>query len=123
MPPAKPSSVSAPSEKRFSLLNVTYNRTYYRQFFSQNHTQSYRLLGICIGLCGTAAAVGTVWYTKIQAEQAMIQAEQAKIQTEQAKQQTYHTAREADVAAVDAGLISKEEYYKRHPEDFSEKKK
>ena len=31
--------------------------------------------------------------------------------------QTYHTAREADVAVIDADLFSREEYFKRHPED------
>lgn len=35
----------------------------------------------------------------------------------QQQQQTYHTAREADCAAVEAKLITKEEYYKRHPHD------
>lgn len=33
------------------------------------------------------------------------------------KIQSYNTAREVDVAAFEAKLITQEEYYRRHPED------
>lgn len=119
--PPKSSALGAqpsPSEKKFSLINVSVTRKYYRQFFTSTHTNTFRFIGYGIAICGTAAAFGTLYYTKIQADQATIQAEQAVIQAEQSKQQTYHTAREADVAAVDSGLISRDEYYRRHPEDL-----
>ena len=61
---------------------------------------------MCTAVVGGFAA----YYSKIQAEQSKIQAEQSKIQS-------YHTAREADVAAFEAKLITQEEYYRRHPED------
>lgn len=107
------------SDRKYSLINVSLTRQYFRQHFTNSHPTSFKFLGYCIAFCGTAAAVGTFWYSKIQAEQATIQAQQAIIQAEQAKQQTYHTAREADVAAVEAGLLTREEYFHRHPEDVT----
>ena len=38
------------------------------------------------------------------------------------KLQTYQTSRETDVVAVDAGLITKEEYCRRHPYDNIQKR-
>lgn len=112
-------AVSKNTDNKFSFINITQNRYHYRQYFNTTNAGNFKFLGYCIAFCGSAAAVGTFWYSKIQADQTTIQAQQAVLQTEQAKQQTYHTAREADVAAVDAGLLTKEEYYKRHPEDAS----
>lgn len=97
-------------DRKFSFINVSLTRNYYRQFFNPSNTGNFRLLGYGIALCGSAAAVGTLYYSKIQADAAVIQAEQSKLQS-------YHTAREADIAAVDAGIITKETYYQRHPED------
>jgi len=114
--PDKPSQ-KAPSNRNFSLININFNREYYRQFFNNANPGGFRYLGYGLAICGTAAACGTLWYTKVQAEQAIIQAKQAIVQAEQAKVQSYHTARKADVAAVDAGLITKDQYYQRHPED------
>lgn len=44
----------------------------------------------------------------------------SKEQTEYSKQQAYDTRREADVV-VDSGLITKEEYWRRHPQDAMHK--
>jgi hypothetical protein len=125
-PTPKSEVPASSSDKKFSFINVSLTRQYYRQYYAESNISHFRLLGYVIGICGTAAAVGTFWYSKMQAEQSVIQTElsrqqteQARQQTEQAKQQTYHTAREADVAAVDAGLLSKEEYFRRHPEDVT----
>lgn len=110
--PSKPNNSNQPPDhdRRFSFINVSNTRNYYRQFYNPSHSISFRVIGYGIALCGTVAAVGTMYYTKMQADAAVVQAEQSK-------QQTYHTAREADVAAVEAGIITKETYYKRHPED------
>lgn len=97
-------------DKKFSLINVTTTRNYYRQYFSQTQTGNFKFLSYSLAICGAFAAYGTFWYTRTQAQASIIQAEQAK-------QQTYHTAREADVAAYEAKLITQDEYYKRHPED------
>lgn len=102
---------SISSDKKYSLVNVTITREYYRQYFNNINPNGFRYMGYGLAICGTLVAGGTFWYTRVQAQQSIIQAEQAK-------QQTYHTAREADVAAVEAKLISKDEYYRRHPEDL-----
>lgn len=115
--PKNHATQETPHDKRFALVNVNYNKQYYRQYFSSANPNTFRYMGYGLAICGTAVACGTFWYTRIQAQASLIQAEQAIIQAEQAKQQTYHTAREADVAAVDGGLITKDEYYRRHPED------
>lgn len=108
--PKNHSSQNTPENKRFSLINISYNRQYYQQHFSSANPNGFRYLGYGLAICGTAVACGTFWYTRVQAQASIIQAEQAR-------QQTYHTAREADVAAVEAKLITTEEYYRRHPED------
>ena len=117
MIPKDNGSQGTSSEKRYAFVNVNLSKQYYRQYFSGANTNSFRYLGYGLAICGTAVACGTFWYTRVQAQASMIQAEASIIQAEQARQQTYHTAREADVAAVDSGLITKDEYYRRHPED------
>jgi hypothetical protein len=104
--PKNHSSQNTPENKRFSLINISY----YRQYFSSANPNGFRYLGYGLAICGTAVACGTFWYTRVQTQASIIQAEQAR-------QQTYHTAKEADVAAVEAKLITTEEYYRRHPED------
>ena len=112
-PPSNPPSNIPP--KRFALVNIQFTRASYRNY--HHSSGSFRAFGVCVGVLGCAAALGTFYYTMEQATHAKAQVEQAKLQTEQAKLQTYHTAREADIAAVDAGLLPKEEFYRRHPED------
>lgn len=111
-------------QNKMSFINFTYTRATYRQYFTSDHTKMYRNIGLGLGFLTFFATSFAAYYSKVQADAAIIQAVQAKIQAdaaiiqaEQAKVQTYHTAREADVAAVEAKLITLDEYYKRHPED------
>ena len=117
--PLGPSRTSGTSTySKFSFINISINWEYYKQYFSTTTTNptGFRYMGYGLAICGTLAACVTYWciYTRVQAQQAVIQ---AVIQADQTKQQTYRTAREADVAAVDTGLICKEEYYRHHPQD------
>jgi hypothetical protein len=107
-PPAIPSE--APANRPFSFINVNRSRAYYRQYYHQDHPRFYRSSVFYVGFATMVATGFAAYYTKSQADF-------ARIQSEQAVKQTYHTAREADVAAVEAGLISKDEYYRRHPGD------
>lgn len=97
-------------QNKMSFINFTYTRATYRQYFTSDHTKMYRNIGLGLGFLTFFATSFAAYYSKVQADAAIIQAEQAKVQT-------YHTAREADVAAVEAKLITLDEYYKRHPED------
>lgn len=104
------------TDKKFSFINVTITRDYYRQYFNNANPTTFRYVGYGVAICGAIAACGTFWYSRVQAQASIVQAEQARIQS-------YHTAREADVAAVEAGLITKDIYYQRHPEDLPKESK
>lgn len=93
-------------EKKFSFLNISFTRNYFRQYYSKTSTSTFKYAGFCVDVCAMGAAFATSIYSKEQ--------------TEYSKQQAYDTRREADVA-VDSGLITKEEYWRRHPQDAMHK--
>jgi hypothetical protein len=110
------------TKKRFSLINVDRSRNYYRNTFSGQNPSGFRIAGFCLGICTLVIGSVAAYYAKAQADYAKAQADYAKIQAEESKKQSYHTAREADVAAVEAKLITEAEYYRRHPEDKPQSK-
>jgi hypothetical protein len=95
------------SEKKFSFLNISFTRNYFRQYYSKTSTSTFKYAGFCVGVCAKGAAFATAIYSKEQ--------------TEYSKQQAYDTRREAHAAAVDSGLITKEDYWRRHPQDAMHK--
>lgn len=115
-PPQKPSipGSDVSSNKKYSFINIDRSRKYYRQNFSAQNPSTFRYLGYFLGLSTVLATGFAAYYTKVQADMATIQAQQAILQSQ-------HTAREADVAAVEAHLITQEMYYQRHPEDLPKK--
>lgn len=106
--PQSTSNTSLP-EKKFSLLNISFTRNYFRQYYTKTGTSTFKYAGFCVGVCAMGAAFATAIY--------------AKEQTEYSRQQAYDTRRQADAAAVDNGLITKEEYWRRHPQDALHKPK
>lgn len=106
-----------PSNRRFSLINITYTRKYFHQYFSSGNNGGYKSMTIGISLFAVGAAAAAAYYGKLQVEATDRGTEATNRGTEATNKQTAATNRETDVAAVDAGLISKDEYYRRHPGD------
>lgn len=94
----EPNDLNDPNTKR-SFIDFSYHR--HRHYHAHNY--AYKDGQMCIAVSTCLLAFGTLYYAKIQANEAV--------------KQSYHTAREADATAVSEQLISQEEYYRRHPQD------
>lgn len=105
-----PSNEHSSSNKRYSLINITYTKKYFRQYFSSGNNGGYKGMTLGVSLFAFGAGAAAAYYGKLQVEA-------TDRGTEATNRQTAATNRETDVAAVDAGLISKDEYYRRHPQD------
>jgi len=100
----KPSASDLSGTKRYSFININFSKNYfYQRFQVSKNTNTYKGIGLFLGFSTFIAASAAAYY--------------GKLQVEATDRQTAATNRETDVAAVDAGLISKEEYYRRHPSD------
>lgn len=99
----KPKPETTSSKSLFSYHRHHHNHNYnYDALRAARNATLFKRLGFGVGLCGLGIAGYAAYQQGLQ---------------------TYHTAREADVAAFDAGLITKETYYQRHPEDLSKPSK
>jgi hypothetical protein len=97
-------------DRKYSLFNLNITRNYYKQRFNHTNATTFKYTGLCLGICTAAAAVFTGY-------QAWSQSSAAHRQADQAQEQLNIAKRQNDFTALQAGLISKEEYYKRHPQD------
>ena len=94
----------------YSFININSTRNFYHQYFNTKNPGVYRNAGLCIGFCAMTAAGFAAYFTKIQADAAVKSADAAVKAADAAVQA-------ADATAYQAGLISKDEYYTRHPQD------
>jgi hypothetical protein len=125
--PSQSSGLPPVNDKKYSFINVNYNRNYYRQFFDSTKPVFYRNVGLGIGFCAMGAACVGAYYAKVQADYAKEQAyyakqqaEHAKQQTDYAKQQAEHAAhntaelrRQNDLEELSQGIITRDEYERR----------
>lgn len=99
-----------PSDRKFSLLNINITRNTYKQYFSNSNPNYFRNLGLCLGICTLGAASAAAYYARSQALAAIKQADATIKQVDAAIKQN-------DLSAFQSGLITKDQYYDRHPED------
>jgi len=104
-PPQRPKQPGSdiPFNRQYSFVNIDRSRNYYKHYFTGQNPATFRYVGYFLRFSTVLVTGYAAYYTKVQADMATIQA--------------LHTASLADVAAVEAGLISKEIYYQKHPSD------
>jgi hypothetical protein len=95
------SGPTPPNRSTFSLISITTNR--YRNFFADGTPRFFRGSTLLITIIGSCGALGATYY--------------ARNHYLQTVEQTKQITRQTDIAAVSAGLISTEEYQRRHPGD------
>jgi hypothetical protein len=106
-----------PSDRKFSLLNINITRNTYKQYFSNSNPNYFRNLGLCLGICTLGAASAAAYYARSQALAAIKQADAAIKQADAAIKQVDAAIKQNDLSAFQSGLITKDQYYDRHPED------
>ena len=106
LPPKNISTTPIESKKPYSFFNLNITRNYYRQSFSTSNTSLYRGFGIGLGVGTFLVASTAAYYTKIQADAAMLQV-QAQIEN------NAEMRRQNDLEELSQGIIDRPEYDRR----------
>lgn len=118
-PIPKPISTPVPHETpRYNFLNVNNTRNYYRHYYTDAAQNSSRLrtAGIWASIFGLGIGIATAKFTYDVVVETRKQVEIAQQQVRAQEVNNHEMSKQNSLEELSQGLITKEDYYRRHPE-------